>query len=456
MDTPKIVNQQKKFFNSNSTKKVSLRIETLKKLKSVLKENEQELYTAIYTDFKKSKFETYLTEISIIYRELNDAIRNLKKWSKQKRVRTNLANLPAKSYIIPEPLGTVLIISAWNYPYQLALIPTISALAAGNTVVIKPSEIPKNTSKILAEIINSNFNSNYLTVIEGGVKTTTELLKEKWDKIFFTGSTSVGKIIYKAAAESLTPVTLELGGKSPTFVLADCNIKITAKRIVWAKFLNAGQTCIAPDYLLVEEKIKDQLLLALKKEIENAYPNIKEVQENYVQIVNEQNYNRLEKLIPTQKVYYGGQTNNENRSIAPTLLHNINFEDSIMKDEIFGPILPVIAFENLEGVINKIKEKEKPLSLYVYSKNKNIIKKILNEISFGGGAINESIVQISNPNLPFGGVGASGIGSYNSKSGFDTFTHYKSILHKTTWLEPNIKYTPFTEIKMRILKFILE
>ena len=456
MDITKIVNQQKKFFNANSTKKVSLRIETLKKLKSVIKENEQELYTAIYTDFKKSKFETYLTEISIIYRELNDAIRNLKKWSKQKRVRTNLANLPAKSYIIPEPLGTVLVISAWNYPYQLALIPTISALAAGNTVVIKPSEIPKNTSKILAEIINSNFNSNYLTVIEGGVKTNTELLKEKWDKIFFTGSTSVGKIIYKAAAESLTPVTLELGGKSPTFVLADCNIKITAKRIVWAKFLNAGQTCIAPDYLLVEDKIKDQLLLALKKEIENAFPNIKEVQENYVQIVNEQNFNRLEKLITNEKVYHGGKTNKENRSIAPTLLHNINFEDSIMEDEVFGPILPVIAFENLDDVINKIKEKEKPLSLYVYSKNKNIIRKILNEISFGGGAINESIVQISNPNLPFGGVGASGIGNYHSKAGFDTFTHYKSILHKTTWLEPNIKYTPFTEIKMRILKFILE
>jgi len=456
MDIAKIVNQQKRFFNSNATKDLNLRIENLKKLKLILKENEEKLYASIYTDFKKSKFETYLTELSIIYRELNDAIRNLKKWSKQKRVRTNLANLPAKSYIIPEPLGTVLVISAWNYPYQLALIPTISALAAGNTVVIKPSEIPKNTSKILAEIINSNFNSNYLTVIEGGVKTTTELLKEKWDKIFFTGSTSVGKIIYKAAAESLTPVTLELGGKSPTFVLADCNIKITAKRIVWAKFLNAGQTCIAPDYLLVEEKIKDQLLLALKKEIENAYPNIKEVQENYVQIINEQNFNRLEKLIPTQKVYHGGQTNNENRSIAPTLLHNINFEDSIMEDEIFGPILPVIAFENLDDVINKIKEKEKPLSLYVYSKNKNIIRKILNEISFGGGAINESIVQISNPNLPFGGVGASGIGSYNSKAGFDTFTHYKSILHKTTWLEPNIKYTPFTEFKMRILKFILE
>jgi len=456
MDTPKIVNQQKKFFNSNSTKKVSLRIETLKKLKSVLKENEQELYTAIYTDFKKSKFETYLTEISIIYRELNDAIRNLKKWSKQKRVRTNLANLPAKSYIIPEPLGTVLVISAWNYPYQLALIPTISALAAGNTVVIKPSEIPNNTSKILAELINTNFDENYLTVVEGGVETTTELLQQKWDKIFFTGSTHIGRIVYKAAAENLTPVTLELGGKSPTFVLADCNIKITAKRIVWAKFLNAGQTCIAPDYLLVEEEIKDQLLLALKKEIENAYPNNNEVQENYVQIVNEKNFNRLEQLIPADKIYYGGETNIKNRFIQPTLLHNINFEDSIMQEEIFGPILPVISFENLEDVITKIKEREKPLSLYVYSKNKNKIKKILNEISFGGGAINESIVQISNPNLPFGGVGASGIGSYNSKAGFDTFTHYKSILHKTSWLEPNIKYTPFTEIKMRILKFILE
>ncbi|MBT5089455.1 MAG: aldehyde dehydrogenase [Flavobacteriales bacterium] len=456
MDIAKIVTHQKKFFKSNATKEVNLRIGTLKRLKLILKENEDKLYTAIYTDFKKSKFETYLTELSLIYNELNDAIKNLKKWSKQKRVRTNLANFPAKSYIIPDSLGTILIISAWNYPYQLSLIPAISAIAAGNTVVIKPSEIPNNTSKILVELINANFDEKHLTVIEGGVETTTELLQQKWDKIFFTGSTNVGRIVYKAAAKNLTPVTLELGGKSPTFVLADCNIKITAKRIIWAKFLNAGQTCIAPDYLLVEDKIKDQLLLTLKKEIENAYPNNKEVQKNYVQIVNDQNFNRLKKLIPTEKVYHGGATNKENRSIAPTLLHNINFEDSIMEDEIFGPILPVIAFENLEDVIIKIKEREKPLSLYVYSKNKKIIKKILHEISFGGGAINESIVQISNPNLPFGGVGASGIGSYNSKAGFDTFTHYKSILHKTSWLEPNLKYTPFTELKMKILKFILE
>ena len=456
MDIAKIVNQQKSFFNSNFTKEVNLRIETLKKLKLILKENEDKLYTAIYDDFKKSKFETYLTELSLIYNELNDAIRNLKKWSKQKRVRTNLANFPAKSYIIPEPLGTILVISAWNYPYQIALIPAISAIAAGNTVVIKPSEIPNNTSKVLAQLINANFDENHLTVIEGDVATTTELLQQKWDKIFFTGSTPVGKIIYKAAAENLTPVTLELGGKSPTFVLADCNIKITAKRIVWAKFLNAGQTCIAPDYLLVEKRVETKLLEALKKEIEDFYPHSENINENFVQIVNERNFNRLAQLIPTDKIYHGGEVNPENRSIAPTLLRNIGFEDHIMQDEIFGPILPIIAFENLEDVIKKVKEKEKPLSLYIYSINKKVIKKILHEISFGGGAINESLVQTSNPNLPFGGVGASGIGNYHSKTGFDTFTHYKSILHKTSWLEPNIKYTPFTELKSKILKFLLE
>jgi len=266
----------------------------------------------------------------------------------------------------------------------------------------------------------------------------------------------VGKIVYKAAAENLTPVTLELGGKSPTFVLADCNIKITAKRIVWAKFLNAGQTCIAPDYLLVEKSIESELLEAIKKEIQEFYPLSENINENYVQIVNDKNFDRLKQMIPTDKIYYGGETNVKNRFIQPTLLHNINFEDSIMEDEIFGPILPIISFENLEDVITKIKEREKPLSLYVYSKNKIIIKKILNEISFGGGAINESLVHLSNPNLPFGGVGASGIGSYHSKTGFDTFTHYKSILHKSFFFEPSVKYLPFTKLKKKILKFLLE
>ena len=456
MDISKTVNNQKNFFNSNATKVATLRIETLKKLKLILKENEEKLYTAIYTDFKKSQFETYLTELSLIYNELNNAIRNLKKWSKKKRVSTNLANFPAKSYIIPEPLGTVLVISAWNYPYQIALIPAISAIAAGNTVVIKPSEIPNNTSKVLAELINSNFDENYLTVIEGGVETTTELLQQKWDKIFFTGSTNVGRIVYKAAADKLTPVTLELGGKSPTFIFKDCDIKLTAKRIVWAKFLNAGQTCIAPDYLLVEEEIKEKLLVALKEELENTFPKKTEIQENYVQIINERNFQRLTNLIPKDKICYGGEHSAKTRIISPTLLDNISFDDNIMKEEIFGPILPIISFENLDSVIEKVKEREKPLTLYIYSKSKKIIQKILYEISFGGGAINESLVHISNPNLPFGGVGASGIGNYSSKAGFDAFTHYKSILHKSFLFEPNIKYTPFTKWKRQILKFLLE
>jgi len=456
MDIKKIVEEQNSFFNSNKTKDIAFRIKTLKKLINIIQENEKELYKAIYSDFKKSEFETYLTEISLIYNEIYDSINNLKKWSKKKKVRTNLANFPAKSYIIPEPLGTILVISAWNYPILIALTPVISAIAAGNTVVLKPSEIPNNTSKILAQLINSNFDENLLTVIEGGIKTTTELLEQKWDKIFFTGSTNVGKIIYKAAAENLTPVTLELGGKSPTFIFKDCDIKLTAKRIVWAKFLNAGQTCIAPDYLLVEKEIKEHLLVALKTETELAYPLSNTVKENYVQIINERHFQRLTNLIPKDKIYFGGEQNTSERIIHPTLLHNINFEDLIMKEEIFGPLLPVISFDNLDDVISKVKKKEKPLALYIYSKNKKIINKILNEISFGGGAINESLVHLSNPNLPFGGVGASGIGSYHSKAGFDTFTHYKSILHKSFLFEPNIKYLPFTKLKRRILKVLLE
>ena len=456
MDIPKIINQQNRFFNSNSTKEVTLRINTLKKLKLILKENEEKLYTAIYTDFKKSKFETYISEIALIYNELNDTIKNLKKWSKQKRVKTNFVNFPAKSYIIPEPLGTVLVISAWNYPYLISLIPAISAIAAGNTVVIKPSEITINCSKIISKLINTNFPENYFKVIEGGVDSTTELLKEKWDKIFFTGSSTVGKIIYKAAAENLTPVTLELGGKSPTFILKDCDIKLTAKRIVWAKFLNAGQTCIAPDYLLVEKEIEEQLLAALKSEIEIAYPVSDTINENYVQIINDTHFKRLSNLIPKDKIYFGGEQNASERIIRPTILQDISFEDPIMKDEIFGPLLPIISFENLDEVIIKVKEREKPLALYIYSKSKKIIQKILHDISFGGGAINESLVHLSNPNLPFGGVGASGMGNYHSKAGFDTFTHYKSILHKSFLFEPNLKYTPFTNLKRQIIKFILE
>lgn len=453
MEIKNIVQQQKDFFNTNQTKEVSFRIEQLKKVEKVVRANEKILFEAIYSDFKKSEFDTYLSEFSLLYAELNYAIKKVRKWSKRKRVFTGLANFPAKSYMVPEPLGTTLVIGAWNYPIQLSLLPAITAIAAGNTVVLKPSELPSKTSEVLAKIINENFPANFFHVVEGGIPETTELLNCTFDKIFFTGSIPVGKIVYQAAAKNLIPVTLELGGKSPTFVFADCDIKMTAKRLVWAKYFNGGQTCVAPDYILVEKKIEQEFLEAVKAEIEKYYPNKKEVSENYVQIINDKNFERLATLLPNDdSLFLGGYTNKEERIISPTVIQNVSFDDEIMKDEIFGPIMPVISFTDIDNVIKKIKEGTKPLACYVYSKSKKNIDKILHEISFGGGAINDSMMHLTNHNLPFGGVGFSGIGSYHGKSGFDTFTHYKSILHKPFWFEAPIKYAPYSPSKIKILK----
>ncbi|GHC62755.1 aldehyde dehydrogenase [Ulvibacter litoralis] len=451
-----LIANQRAFFNTNETKETDFRIKQLKKLKTILKQNEDKLNTAIYEDFGKSEYETYLSELLLTYQELNDFIKKIKSWSKKKRVRTNLANFPAKSYIIPEPLGVTLVIGAWNYPIQLSLVPAITALAAGNTVVLKPSELPNKTAAVLAEIINSNFSKEYFCVVEGGIPETTALLKQKFDKIFFTGSSTVGKIVYKAAAEHLTPVTLELGGKNPTFVFADCNLKVTAQRIVWAKYLNAGQTCVAPDYILVEKSIEDAFLSEVKKEIDTRYKLTDDIKDNYLRIINEKNFDRLTAFIQPEKVYCGGITNKKNRFISPTVLTNVSFDDEIMKDEIFGPILPVIPFENLDAMIQKVKENPKPLSCYVYTKNRKVVSKLLNEISFGGGAINESIMHLTNSKLPFGGVGFSGIGSYHGEAGFRTFSHYKSILDKPFWLEPSLKYTPYTLKKLNLFKFLFE
>ncbi len=451
-----LISKQHKFFNSNTTKNLDFRIKNLKKIKKLLRNNENLLFDAIYKDFKKSEFETYLTEFSLLYEEINTALRKLKKWSSRRIVRTGIAHFPAKSYIIPEPLGTVLVVGAWNYPIQLSLLPAISAMAAGNTVVIKPSEISSETSHAIASIINSNFEAEYLHVVEGGIAETSELLNCKFDKIFFTGSTQVGRIVYQAAAKNLCPVTLELGGKSPCFVFADCDIKMTAKRLVWAKFLNAGQTCVAPDYVLVEKQIESEFLNALKQEIGIYLSDNKQINENYVQIINHKNFDRLRALIRAEKVYCGADFDRENRYISPTILHNIEWEDEVMKDEIFGPILPVISFTNLQKMVEKVKEKPKPLSCYIYTKNRKIIKQLLREISFGGGAVNDSLVHISNSNLPFGGVGFSGIGSYHGKAGFDTFTHYKSILHKSFLFEAKLKYYPYSNFKHKIIRWIFD
>ncbi|MDH7445021.1 aldehyde dehydrogenase [Aquimarina sp. 2201CG14-23] len=453
MNYQEIINTQRKFFNTNATKDISFRIRELKRLKNVLQKNEDSLYKAIYSDFKKSEYETYTTELGIIYHEIDLALIKIKKWSKKRRVSTGLANLPATSYIIPEPFGTVLVMGAWNYPYQISLVPVVAAIAAGCTVILKPSEIPSHSSEVMARIINQSFNPEFLKVIEGGVKETTELLKIKFDKIFFTGSVQVGKIIYQAAAKHLTPVTLELGGKSPAIITKDVNIDMTAKRLVWAKFLNTGQTCIAPDYIMVDSAIEDQLLAAIKKHIEIA--DYKVENQNYTQIINQKNFERLQDFIEKDKVFYGGDCNTDDRVITPTVMTGVTFEDKVMQEEIFGPILPVLSFNTIEEAIAKIKTLSKPLSCYIFTKNKAVKNKVLNEISFGGGAINDAVMHFMEQNLPFGGVGDSGIGNYHGKAGFEAFSHYKSVLQKSFLIELNLKYAPYSSVKLKWLKRLI-
>lgn len=442
-----VFSTQKTYFDSNATKDISFCIKQLKKLKQVLQTNEQRLEEAIYHDFGKSAFETYLTELSIVYAEINYYIKSIKKLSKRKCVSVGLANFPAKGYIIPEPLGVTLVIGAWNYPYQLSLLPTLTAMAAGNTVIIKPSELPMRTSQVLAELINENFDKEYLYVVEGGIEEITELLSLPFDKIFFTGSTAVGKIVYEAAAKNLVPVTLELGGKSPAIILKCCDIPMTAKRLVWAKLLNAGQTCVAPDYILVDAYIKEELIKYLKIEMDNYPQQAGNLPTHYLQIINAKNFDRLVSLIDTTKVCYGGNTDRDKRFISPTILDEVVWKDTIMQEEIFGPLLPILTFESLDEAIGQIKKRPKPLACYVYGKDKVLIDKILKEVSFGGGAVNDSLMHLSTNTLPFGGVGASGIGNYHGKYGFETFSHYKSILHKPFWFELSIKYPPYTKQK---------
>ncbi len=450
-----IFHNQKAYFDTNETKDISFRRTQLKRLKSCLKENEDFLCDAIYKDFKKSKFDTIATELALIYHEIDVAVRQLGNWSRRKSVPTNLVNFPARSYIIPEPLGSVLIIGAWNYPYLLTICPMVAAMAAGCTMIVKPSEMPIRTSNALKKVFSETFDEKYIAVVEGGIPETTELLQLKFDKIFFTGSTHVGKIVYKAAAENLVPVTLELGGKSPAFVTSNAHLKMTAKRLVWSKFLNAGQTCISPDYLMVDESIHEKFLMLLKAEVEKE--NFAVENDNYPQIINERNFDRLVAMIPREKVVAGGEWDKEKRWIAPTILRDVSFSDKVMEEEIFGPIMPVITYNNLDTAISEVKKLSKPLSAYIFTRSRKQKSKVLNELSFGGGGVNEAVMHISNSNLPFGGVGASGIGSYHGEDGFKTFSHFKAIVDKPNWLELPLKYFPHSSTKLwwirKIFKF---
>jgi len=450
-----IIQKQKDFFNSNTTKDLSFRKKQLRKFLQLLKSNEQALNDAIYKDFKKSAFDNYSTELGIIYAEIKHNIKKLNRWADKIYVGTNLANIPGKSYIMYEPLGSSLIIGAWNYPYLLSLHPAVSAIAAGNTVIIKPSELAMNTSQIMARLINENFDENYFHVIEGGVPETTALLKEKFDKIFYTGSSTVGKIIMKAAAENLTPVTLELGGKSPAIITSSASIKMTAKRLVWGKFLNGGQTCVAPDYLMVDKSIKPKLIEEIIKQIEKVHGPDPQKSEAFPRIINPRHFERLTNLIDKEKVILGGNTEREDLYIAPTLMDQVDWDDAVMKEEIFGPILPILEYEHLDEAIAQIKAQPKPLALYLFTGNSKIKKKVFHEISFGGGALNETIMHLANPNLPFGGVGNSGMGNYHGEYGFKVFSHEKSIIEKANWFEPFVKYPPYSKLKLNILKKLM-
>jgi NAD-dependent aldehyde dehydrogenases len=453
MDFVRIFQSQKDFFNSHRTKNVAFRKDTLVQLKDLLKANEDQLYEAIYKDFRKGKFDTFLTELNLVYNEIDFFLKNLDKLSKPKKVKTALSLQPGKSRIHYDPLGTTLVIGAWNYPYQLTLSPMVSAIAAGNTCIIKPSELPENTMHLLADLINDNFPSNYLYVVQGGIPETTELLKLRFDKIFFTGSPKVGKVVYEAAAKNLVPVTLELGGKSPAIVTESADLDVAAKRLIWGKFLNGGQTCIAPDYMLVEESVKPKLLSLIKEKLQEI--NYSDGAEHYTSIINKRNFDRVLGLIDESKVIYGGNYNAKSLYIEPTIMDNVSWEDPVMKEEIFGPVLPVISFSNYDDVLKKIIEGEKPLAAYLFTNKEEEKDKLLNLVSFGGGCINDTLMHITSDYLPFGGIGNSGIGNYHGEFGFLTFSHQKSVIEKTTWGEPDWKYPPYTDKKMHWLKKVM-
>jgi aldehyde dehydrogenase (NAD+) len=445
---------QKKFFADGKTLALAVRKTQLKKLKEILQANEERLYEAIYADFCKSTFDTYTTEIAILYQEIDEAISNLTKWAKTKKVTTNWVNFPAKSFVMKEPLGVTLIIGAWNYPYQLLLAPAVAAIAAGCSAVLKPSELSSATSALMSELINQHFDPGLLRVIEGGVIETTELLTLSWNKIFFTGSVRVGRIVYAAAAKNLVPVTLELGGKSPAVITEDCNLNMTVKRLVWAKYLNAGQTCIAPDYVMVHKNIAEAFIDAMRSEISKECFSIENG--NYVQIINNHNLSRLSALIEPEQVAIGGRVDEKDRVIEPTVLYPSSFQSKAMQEEIFGPILPVIVYNQLETVIDQINEGPKPLAAYIFTSNSSTRDYFLNKVPFGGGAVNDAVMHISNSALPFGGVGNSGIGAYRGKAGFDCFSHAKSVLQKSTLIELNLKYYPHTPGKLNWIRRILK
>ena len=432
--------KQKNFFNSGTSKSIQYRINSLKKLKKNISLNENEIINALKSDLGKSETETFFSEIALIYIEINLALKNVKRWSKKRKVSSSLINFLSSDYIIPEPYGVTLNISPWNYPFQLSISPLIGAVAAGNTVILKPSEFSSKTSEIIKKIIENTFEKGHVDVILGGPEIGSKLLDFNWDYIFFTGSTNIGKIVAQKAAINLTPTTLELGGKNPCIVDETANLKVASKRIVFGKFLNCGQTCIAPDFILVHESVKKDFTEKIIERIRKIYNEDVENSENYSRIINKKHFSRLIKLLEKDKIIYGGKNNPNSNFIEPTLIDGSNFNSSLMKEEIFGPILPVVSYSNKDELKKILDNYKDPLAFYIFSNDKKFSNELIKRYSFGGAAVNDTISQIVNHRLPFGGIRNSGLGSYHGKQSFKTFSFYKPYIVKSNIFDLNAKY----------------
>ncbi len=447
MNINDIISAQKNYFLSGETLSVEFRKETLKKLYNTIKLNEQEIYSALKSDLGKSDFEGYMCEIGMTLAEISYMIKNLRRFSKERRVKTPISQFSAKSYIKPVPYGNVLIMSPWNYPFLLTMEPLVDAVAAGNTAVVKPSAYSPATGAVVEKIISDCFAPEYVAVVAGGRKENAELLEKKFDFVFFTGSQNVGKEVLRHTAETLTPAVLELGGKSPCIVDETAKIALAAKRIVFGKFLNCGQTCVAPDYILCQSGVRDSLVKALAYEIKNQFGENPLENSDYGKIINEKHFDRLRNLIDKAKTVIGGEANRETLKIAPTVMDNVTLDDAVMAEEIFGPILPILTYENREEVITFISSRQKPLALYLFTEDKNAVNEITSRIRYGGGCINDTIIHLATSEMPFGGVGESGMGAYHGKFGFDTFSHLKAIVDKKTWIDLSMRYQPYDRKK---------
>lgn len=444
MTIPKLVANQKKTYRSGVTRPEKWRTEQLKQLRKLLVEREKELCDAIREDFGKPYFESYTGEIYTVLKDIDYQLKHLGSWMKPELVGGPVVNFPSKNTVYKQPLGTVLIIGAWNYPIQLTLMPLVGAISAGNTAIVKPSELAPATSSALHKFFKLYFEPDVLAVVEGGVEETQELLRQPIDKIFFTGSTRVGKIIMKAAAEQLIPVTLELGGKSPAIVHSDANIEISTKRIWWGKCVNAGQVCVAPDFVLVHESLKEAFIENSKKTLSAFYRDDYQIGSNYTRIINNDHFDRLKKLLDKSNIIFGGTTNKENRFIEPTLVE-AGWDGPVMQDEIFGPILPLLTYEGEDEMIQKLGDRPSSLALYLFTESSELQDKIVENVSFGGGCVNDTLIHLANPRLPFGGVGQSGMGSYHGRKSFDTFSRQQSLLKKSIWPDPDFRYPPYDD-----------